>query len=78
MRKATALVCRRLLRDKLPGGRAAYSKQNLATVSQELKAKFSAGFNDPALTRMARFVGRMPFAIDHLQGGPSAFGKQIS
>lgn len=47
---------RRLLRDNLEGGRAAYGKQILATVSQELTAEFGAGFNYTALTRMARFA----------------------
>ena len=37
-------------------GRAAYGKQTLATVSQELTAEFGAGFNYTALTRMARFA----------------------
>ena len=46
----------RLLRDSLQGGRAAYGKQILATVSQELTAEFGAGFNYTALTRMARFA----------------------
>ena len=77
MRKATALVSRRLLRDKLPGGRAAFGKQNLATVSQELTVEFDAGFNDTRLTRTARFAGWMPAAIEHLQGCWVAYGKQI-
>jgi hypothetical protein len=47
---------RRLLRDNLQGGRAAYGKQILATVSQELTAEFGAGFNYTSLTRMARFA----------------------
>lgn len=46
----------RLLRDSLQGGRAAYGKQILATVSQELTIEFGAGFNYTALTRMARFA----------------------
>lgn len=46
----------RLLRDSLQGGRAAYGKQILATVSQELTTEFGAGFNYTALTRMARFA----------------------
>lgn len=49
-------IGRRLLRDQLQGGRAAYGKQILATVSQELTAEFGAGFNYTALTRMARFA----------------------
>ena len=49
-------VGRRLLRENLPQGRAAYGKQILATVSQELMAEFGAGFSYTALTRMARFA----------------------
>ena len=49
-------VGRRLLRENLQQGRAAYGKQILATVSQELTAEFGAGFSYPALTRMARFA----------------------
>ena len=49
-------IGRRLLRDNLQGGRAAYGKQILATVSQDLTTEFGAGFNYTALTRMARFA----------------------
>jgi predicted nuclease of restriction endonuclease-like (RecB) superfamily len=49
-------IGRRLLRDNLQSGRAAYGKQILATVSQELTAEFGAGFNYTSLTRMARFA----------------------
>lgn len=49
-------VGRRLLRENLEQGRAAYGKQILATVSQELTAEFGAGFSYTALTRMARFA----------------------
>ena len=49
-------IGRRLLRDSLQGGRAAYGKQILATVSQELTIEFGAGFNYTSLTRMARFA----------------------
>jgi predicted nuclease of restriction endonuclease-like (RecB) superfamily len=49
-------IGRRLLRDNLQGGRAAYGKQILATVSQQLTTEFGAGFNYTALTRMARFA----------------------
>ncbi len=49
-------VGRRLLRENLYAGRAAYGKQILATVSQEWTAEFGAGFNYTALTRMARFA----------------------
>lgn len=46
----------RLLRENLQAGRAAYGKQILATVSQELTVEFGAGFSYTALTRMARFA----------------------
>ena len=49
-------VGRRLLTANLQAGRAAYGKQILATVSQELTAEFGAGFSYTALTRMARFA----------------------
>ncbi|MDP2683344.1 MAG: PDDEXK nuclease domain-containing protein [Deltaproteobacteria bacterium] len=49
-------VGRRLLRENLQAGRAAYGKQILATVSQELTVEFGAGFDYTALTRMARFA----------------------
>ena len=45
-----------LLRENLQAGRAAYGKQILATVSQELTVEFGAGFSYTALTRMARFA----------------------
>jgi predicted nuclease of restriction endonuclease-like (RecB) superfamily len=49
-------VGRRLLAEDLQAGRAAYGKQILATVSQELTAEFGPGFSYTALTRMARFA----------------------
>jgi hypothetical protein len=49
-------VGRRLLRDNLRAGRAAYGQQILATLSQELTAEFGAGFDYSSLTRMARFA----------------------
>ena len=49
-------VGRRLLSANLQAGRAAYGKQILATVSQELTAEFGTGFSYTALTRMARFA----------------------
>jgi hypothetical protein len=49
-------VGRRLLRENLQAGRAAYGKQILATASQQLTAEFGAGFSYTALTRMARFA----------------------
>ncbi len=47
---------RRLLTENLQDGRAAYGKQILVTVSQELTVEFGAGFDYTALTRMARFA----------------------
>jgi DUF1016 N-terminal domain len=49
-------VGRRLLAENLQVGRAAYGKQTLATVSQELTAEFGPGYSYTALTRMARFA----------------------
>jgi predicted nuclease of restriction endonuclease-like (RecB) superfamily len=49
-------VGRRLLRDNLRSGRAAYGQQILATLSQELTAEFGTGFDYSSLTRMARFA----------------------
>lgn len=49
-------VGRRLLTESMQAGRAAYGKQILATVSQELTAEFGPGFSYTALTRMARFA----------------------
>lgn len=46
-------VGRRLLTANLQAGRAAYGKQILSTVSQELTAEFGAGFSYTALTRIA-------------------------
>jgi hypothetical protein len=57
---AYTLLClqvgRRLLRENLHQGRAAYGKQILVTVSQELTVEFGAGFSYTALTRMAKFA----------------------
>ena len=52
-------VWRRLLRENLQGGRAAYGKRILATLSQELMAEFGEGFSYSALTRMVRFAESM-------------------
>ena len=73
----TALISHRLLRDKLPAGRASSSKRILVTVSQELAARLGAGFNGHAPTRMARLVGWMPSAIGYLQGGRADHSHQI-
>ena len=52
-------VGRRLLRENLQGGRAAYGKQIVATVSQQLMTEFGRGFSYSALTRMVRFAESM-------------------
>ena len=49
-------VGRRLLKENLQDGRAAYGKRILATVSQELRAEFGEGFSYSSLTRMVRFA----------------------
>ncbi len=49
-------VGRRLLKENLQEGRAAYGKRILVTLSQELKAEFGDGFSYSALTRMVRFA----------------------
>ena len=49
-------VGRRLLKENLLEGRAAYGKRILATVSQGLAAEFGDGFSYSALTRMVRFA----------------------
>ncbi|MFZ4440037.1 MAG: DUF1016 N-terminal domain-containing protein [Syntrophales bacterium] len=48
-------VGRRLLKENLQDGRAAYGKRILATVSQELRAEYGEGFSYSSLTRMVRF-----------------------
>ena len=49
-------VGRRLLKENLQDGRAAYGKRILATLSQELRAEFGEGFSYSSLTRMVRFA----------------------
>jgi DUF1016 N-terminal domain len=49
-------VGRRLLRENLHEGRAAYGKRILATLSQQLTAEFGEGFSYSSLTRMVRFA----------------------
>ena len=51
---------RRLDREHLQGGRAAYGKQILVTVSQELMTEFGRGFSYPELTRMVKFAQLFP------------------
>ncbi|MCX5791840.1 MAG: DUF1016 N-terminal domain-containing protein [Elusimicrobia bacterium] len=53
-------VGRRLLKDNLQYGRAAYGKRILATVSQQLQAEFGEGYTYSALTRMIRFAETQP------------------
>ncbi len=53
-------VGKRLLKDKLSDGRAAYGKKILVTLSQELVEEFGEGFSYSALTRMARFAEMFP------------------
>jgi hypothetical protein len=48
-------VGRRLLRENLQQGRAAYGKQILATVSQELTAEFGQAFTRRSLYRAMQF-----------------------
>jgi predicted nuclease of restriction endonuclease-like (RecB) superfamily len=49
-------VGRRLLKENLQEGRAAYGKRILATVSRELMSEFGDGFSYSSLTRMVRFA----------------------
>ena len=51
---------RRLLTATLRGTRAAYGKQILATVSQELTAAYGRGFSHPEITRMIQFAQLFP------------------
>jgi hypothetical protein len=50
----------RISEEILKGDRAAYGKQILATLSQELSAEYGRGFNCSALTRMVSFVEAFP------------------
>ena len=52
-------VGRRLFKENLQERRAAYGKQILATVSQELTSEFGNGFSYSSLTRMVRFAESM-------------------
>ena len=51
---------RRLLNENLQGSRAAYGKQILVTVSQELTAEYGRGFSYPEITRMLQFAQLFP------------------
>jgi len=53
-------VGRRLLKENLQDGRAAYGKRILATVSQQLQAEFGEGYTYSSLTRMIRFAEAQP------------------
>jgi len=53
-------VGRRLLRENLLGGRAAYGKRILATVSQELTAEYGEGFTLRSLYRFIQFSQLFP------------------
>ncbi len=53
-------VGRRLLKENLQDGRAAYGKRILATVSQQLRAEFGEGYTYSSLTRMIRFAEAQP------------------
>jgi predicted nuclease of restriction endonuclease-like (RecB) superfamily len=50
----------RLLRETLHGSRAAYGKQILVTVSQQLTAEYGRGFSHPEITRMVQFAQLFP------------------
>lgn len=51
---------KRLLAEDLAGGRGAYGRRILASVSQELEGEFGTGFSYSALTRMVRFAELFP------------------
>ena len=51
---------RRLAGEHLQGGRAAYGKQILVTVSRELTADYGRGFSHTELTRMVQFAQAFP------------------
>ena len=51
---------RRLDREHLQGGRAAYGKQILVTVSRELTVDYGRGFSHTELTRMVQFAQAFP------------------
>jgi len=51
---------RRLASEHLQGGRAAYGKQILVTVSRELTVDYGRGFSHTELTRMVQFAQAFP------------------
>jgi predicted nuclease of restriction endonuclease-like (RecB) superfamily len=53
-------VGRRLLNENLQGGRAAYGKQILVTVSRELTADYGRGFSYAEIARMIQFAQLFP------------------
>jgi hypothetical protein len=53
-------VGRRLAQEHLQGGRAAYGKQILVTVSRELTADYGRGFSYAELARMIQFTQAFP------------------
>lgn len=52
----------RLLNENLHGGRAAYGKQILVTVSRELTAEYGRGFSYAEIARMIQFSQLFPDA----------------
>ena len=50
----------RIRREVLGEKRAAYGRQILVTVSQELVAEYGMGYSAPALRRMVQFVDKFP------------------
>ena len=77
MRKSTVLVCHRRVGGKHPGGRAAYSKQNLVTMSQELTTESGVERHGTALIWRAPFVQRTPSANGFRQRGRAADNSQM-
>ncbi len=59
-----SLLCwhigRRLLKENLQGGRAAYGKQILVTVSRELTMEYGSGFSYAEVARMIQFYQSFP------------------
>ncbi len=61
---AQTLLCwhmgKRLASEHLQGGRAAYGKEILVTVSRELTAEYGRGFSYAELARMIQFADAFP------------------